>query len=507
MDSSRLESAPSLAASGLVPTEGFNLQVVARDAGVLECAPQTKGAAHNWFAGLFADLPVGRQVSFAIDMAGQNTRNRADVSKWKGLRPLLSYADPTRPASYFSYYRRPDGVWVSDDPLTGEAGNGPVPRQSAVPASVAAEFLQTAKRPNPAREIDPKAPKTIDVATWSAWRELTDVEADTKNNRFLIRQSFALPYATLAMRVPYTPLLHQRLVQRLVAARARHLWVDELGQTQGGKTITVLRVEDEDARPVENRRKPTVLIMAREHATEQAGSWTIYGLLVALLGETPAAREMRDAANWLLIPIEDPDGAASSTFERITESFGPGNDERPPEVWLYLRYLRDWADAGRTLDLAVSIHNVESDEAANLSTPFTDNAYIEATDYLNDGLFPWLKKAGYEVGGAQDGHVGASPWRLYGWAGQFLGALPVAYEVNDRYPKNRLSLSELQRLGATLGLGMARWCQSQRGQKWHAGARRVLVNRDRDRTAERAGKPAPNPGSFYEKMDVLTKGY
>ena len=496
VSSAPLASAADLAAAGIVPSEGFNLEIVARDAGMLECAPLIKGAAHNWFAALFAGLPVGREITFAVNIKGQSTANKADVGKWKGLRPVMSYADPTRPESYFSYVRRADGVWVSDDILAAsEAGSGAVPRQGVMPASVAPAFLGKEKRPNPARPTDPKAPKTIEVATWSAWRELNDVEADTKNNRFLIRQSFELPYATLAMRVPYTPLLHQRLMQRLAAARPRHLQIDNLGKTAGGKMITVARVEDEDAREVENARKPTILVMAREHATEQAGSWAAYGLLSALLQETPAAREMRESANWLIVPLQDPDGAASSTFERITESFGPGNDERPPEVWLYLHYLRDWADAGRTIDAAVSLHNVESDEAPNLSTPFTDNAYVEATDYLNDGLFPWIKKAGFEVGGAQGGHIGASPWRLYGWAGQFLGALPIAYEVNDRYPKNRLSLSGLQRLGATLGLGLARWCQSERGQKWHAGARRTLVDRERERTAERAGKPAPQPGS------------
>lgn len=107
----------------------------------------------------------------------------------------------------------------------------------------------------------------------------------------MIRETFALPYATVAMRVPYTPLLHQRLVQRLEAAQPRHLWIDNLGQTPGGKELTVLRVEDEETRARLNNRKPTLMILAREHATEQAGSWAVYGLLIALLEDTPAGRE------------------------------------------------------------------------------------------------------------------------------------------------------------------------------------------------------------------------
>ena len=498
--------------TALVPTEGFNLQIVARDAGTIELAPRTRGAAHNWFAGLFNSLPVGEQTTFAIDMTGQDTKNKADVSKWKGLRPLLSYADPSRPESYFSYVRRADGVWESDDPVASgarrEAGDGAVPLQNVMPPALASAFLNKEKRPNPAHASNTKAPRTVEVQTWSAWRELTDVEAQTETNRFLIRESFALPYATIAMRVPYTPLLHQRLIERLEAARPRHLWVDRLGKTPGGHELTVLRVEEEDARAVENKRKPTILVLAREHATEHAGSWAAYGLLISLLEETPAGREMRAAANWLVVPLQDPDGAAASVFERMTESFGPGNDERPPEAWLYLRYLRDWADEGRTLDLAVSIHNVESDEAVNLSTPFTDNKYIEATDYLNEGMFPFVRKAGFlEAGAADAGHIGGSPWRLYGWAGSFLGALPVAYEVNDRYPRNRLSLWQLQHLGARMGLAMARWSSSERGQTWHDGARRALVKRGRARDEARDGKPAPKPGTFTEQYELVTKGF
>lgn len=219
------------------------MQIVARGPQSLELAPLAKGAAHNWFAGLLTNLPVGAPVTLAIDMTGQDTRNKVDVGKWKGLHPVLSYADPSRPDTYFSYQRRADGTWESDDPLAAgrarEAGNGPTPLQKLIPQMLAPAFLGQEKRANPARENDPKAPATLDVQTWSAWRKLSDVEADTKTNRFLIRESFALPYATVAMRVPYTPLLHQRLVQRLEAAQPRHLWVDHLGQTPGGKELTV----------------------------------------------------------------------------------------------------------------------------------------------------------------------------------------------------------------------------------------------------------------------------
>ena len=504
--SARAQTAERVA---LYPTPGFNLQVLERSGATVTLAPQTKGAAHNWFAGLFTGLPVGREVTLAIEMKGQDTANRADVGKWKGLRPVISYADPNAWETYVSYTRGSDGVWQSDDPFArGTAGRGETPQQKAIAPALAPLFLGQETRPNP----DSKAKaKTIKVETWSAWRELETVEADTKANRFLIRHAFALPYATVAMRVPFTAQFHELWARKLVQSGAPHLLIEKIGTTPGGRDLLVFDVRDGDARPVQNDAKPTILLTAREHATEHAGSWALYGLVMALLNDTPQAREMRQSANWLLIPLQDPDGADTSTFARMTESFAPGSlhsqSGAPPEIWAYMKFLRAHADAGHTIDLAISIHNVESDEAPNLSTPFTDNFYIEATDAINSGLFPFIKKAGFEVGGAQQGHIGASPWRLYGWSAIHFGSLPLAYEVNDRWPKNRLSHDGLGRLGAWLGLGLARWCQSERGQKWHRGARSFLAKRGQAREAAYAKRSAPGENSSRARYDLLTKGY
>ena len=135
-------------------TAGFNLQITGAQGDSLTLAPQTRGAAHNWFAGLFTNLPVGREVTLAVDMTGQNTDNRADVGKWKGLRPVMTYADPNAWATYVSYQRRADGVWQSDDPFSrGAAGNGETPLQNVIAPALAPLFLSRETRPNP----DPKA--------------------------------------------------------------------------------------------------------------------------------------------------------------------------------------------------------------------------------------------------------------------------------------------------------------------------------------------------------------
>ena len=229
---------------------------------------------------------------------------------------------------------------------------------------------------------------------------------------------------------------------------------------------------------------------------------------MALLRDTPQGRELRASANRLIIPLQDADGADSSTFARMTESFAPASLDpkraAPPEVWAYLKFLRAYADEGHTVDAAVSLHNVESGEAPNFSTPFADNVYVEATDTVNGELFPFLKRADFEVGNAEGGHIGASPWRLYGWSAIHLGSLPLAYEVNDRWPHHRLSHAGLQRLGLNLGLGLARWCRSERGREWHRGARKFMVRREREAAYARW---KPSEGSSRGRYDLLTKGF
>ncbi len=89
---------------------------------------------------------------------------------------------------------------------------------------------------------------------------------------------------------------------------------------------------------------------AREHASEQIGSWVVFGALKALLADTPEAARLRKNTTWLLLPIFDPDGVAAAEYEPRTERCLLGNNAGPrtttPETSAYLTYLRAFANAG-----------------------------------------------------------------------------------------------------------------------------------------------------------------
>ena len=496
-------AAPAWGAPTLVPHESYNLQLIAPDAGTpdagapgaLDLAPQTRGAAHNWFAALFSDLPPGIPLDLRIHMAGQNTANPADVAKWQGLQPVYSYADPDKLETYRVFRREANGQWHTVlDPLhlgrASEAGNGALPRQSAIEDGYAPLFLSADKR------------------TWTAWREIAATEVDRAANVFAFRQTFALPRATVAMRVPFTNAFFDAFCAQLRAADPLGVSVDEVGTTPAGHTLRAIRVEDA-ADTVRLDERPTIAVFAREHATEHDGSWAVYGLLAHLMQDSPQSRQLRAAATWILVPLQDPDGAALSRFERMTERFQrPHDPDIPPEVFAWTRYFADWADSGRTLDLAVSLHNVESDEAPNLSSPFVNQAHSALIENLNLELFERVSAAGFAVGSAQGIAAGASPFRLYGWCARQLGALDLAYEVNGRFPGRRLDQAQLGEVGVALGDGLARWLWSEAGRDWHAQSALWAQMRLDKRAAYLAekGEMAP-PNTERARYELLELGF
>lgn len=428
-------------------------------------------------------------------MKGQNTTNPADVGKWRGLEPVFTYADPDALETYRVFRREKDGTWHTFfDPLKAEAqseaGTGALPRQNAIAAGYAPLFLSS------------------DGQYWSAWRPIPDGVADTKTNTFSFAQSFVRPTATVAMRVPFTNTFFDGFCAALQEAALPEVSVEEVGKTPEGRTLRVIRVEDaNDTIPIAQR--PTIVVIAREHATEHDSSWAVYGLLARLLDGSKQSGQLRAAATWLLVPLQDPDGAANSQFERMTETFQkPNSPKTPPEVFAWTRYFREWANSGRRVEVAVSIHNVEANEAANLSSPFVNQAHSELIQSFNAGLFADIKKAGFQTGKSTGMAQGASPFRLYGWLARQMGTLDVAYEVNGRYPKNRLNHAQIGEIGAQMGEYLARWLWSDDGRDWQKSVARVAKLREQKRAAYLKEKGAMAPeGTERSRYELLELGF
>lgn len=440
-------------AIGMLPADGMNLmldeQLTAHRV-LVEVTPP----APNWFAGTFTGLPVDGPVTIGFSMAGNDAGvNAADVAKWRGLAPLMTYADPVRYASYEWFRRDAAGRWGSGDPFkTGpacDAGDGAVPEQDAIPAGLAAQFLSP------------------DGGCWSSWREVDGTETLTGVNIFRITQTFAAPAATVAMRIPFTYTYLQEYLARLQAGHFPGVLVEEIGVTKEGRKLQIVRLDDPAAAEGAPPAK-TILLTAREHATEPASSWVLAGVLSTLLRQTPEAKELRRGYTWLVIPILDPDGSADGVSNRLTEMFheSPNDLKASPEVYAYARYFtRYFYDEGRTIDVAVSLHNVEANESEQVVSPFVNMRDRAEVLQFNQVFFQSLSARGFAPGDPlHPWDYGFTPFRLYGWCSEQFGAFSLAFEVNDRYPQQRLSLDRLQDLGGVLASTLVRWLATPAGQ-------------------------------------------
>lgn len=477
----------------IVPCEGFNLEILETSDAKIKVAPLHESYANNWFAARFSQLPTDRETVVEVQMeSAKKTGKKLELtSRWKGLSPVMTYADPTLYESYEWFQRNDEGQWVSGDAFKRGAarlaGSGEVPIQKLVPSQLARECLSDEGR------------------VWCAWREIPTA-APKSGAKFVFRHSFARPSAAVAMRVPFTPTYWAQWVERLQNAQLPGVTVDEIGESSSKRKLWCIRVEDPTGAEATSEIK-TVVIFAREHATEQATSWAVLGLLKSLLRDSVEMEALRSRVRFLIVPLQDPDGAAMSRFEHITNRWGdPKNNTLLQEVMAYSGYFRDRVDKGETLDLAVSIHNVGANEAPNFMAPFTQQTFRKTTEAFNAPLFQTLREAGYLTSASGPHQNGVMSARLYGWLALQFGAMDMAYEVNDRYPPNPLSLPRLEQLGALFGQELSQWMLSPAGEKRHQQARQALEKRAQARTDYYAADGPPT-SDVARRFDLLVQGF
>jgi hypothetical protein len=437
---------------------GMNLQMVEQVSTnyiIVKVSP----AIHNVCAGTFLHLPTDHVMNIGLSMAG----TPGNVSKWQGLLPEMTYGDPAVYETYEWFRKDGQGRWVSGDVLKRAkaryAGNGTVPSQTAMPLAVASKYL-------------------MDNGTyWSCWKEVDVAEAVPAYNVFRIKQKFDLENATIASRVPYTYRFQQQFLDRLQQSQMPGVAVETIGTTPGGRKLSVIRIDDANSR-VPRRERPTILITAREHATEPASSWVAHGLACALLAQTAEAAALRKDKTWLIVTILDPDGSDAGILNHLTSKFAEGNKNPPSEVQDYQRYLSTYVATTGTIDLAVSLHNVEANESAHAFVPVIDPQYQTQVVAVNSRFFTALQAQGYLTGTPdQAWEYRAFNMRLFGWCAMKFGSLPLAFEVNDRYPKQTLSLDRLQRMGAVLARSITEWLAADDGRHWHEARMQQLSNK------------------------------
>jgi hypothetical protein len=124
--------------------------------------------------------------------------------------------------------------------------------------------------------------------------------------------------------------------------------------------------------------------MFRQHSWEAGSSWACEGALRFLLSADPVAVQMRRTAIFKIFPLCDPDGVARGGVRFNTNGFDLNrnwdavDETKMPEIAAQRKAILDWVDAGRRVDLFVSLHNTETAEYLE-GPPDMDGRYSALT--------------------------------------------------------------------------------------------------------------------------------
>jgi hypothetical protein len=312
------------------------------------------------------------------------------------------------------------------------------------------------------------------------WHYLPDA-ARTAGNEFSFQLTPTQPHTFVAMRPPYTPQLTDAVVADLrgrmedeeVGHRYDDIHLHRVGTSSQDRPLWLIQVGEDP--PNRAGRKPVILLYAREHGDEHDSSWAVQGVLEYLTGPHRDAVAIRRRAIVLIVPMLDPDCAATNVYEGFIRTFD--DNRATPESMAWAHWFRDWADAGHRLDLVLNVHNVESGEGPHLfpaQYPGRGNR-AEAADHLARTVHREVTHMGYASRhGAGSGH---SSDRLAGWLDRTFGAFHLPYEVNSQSADRHLSLYELKALGVHLLRGSVRHLTTQASRPLVAAVERDRRNR------------------------------
>lgn len=138
-----------------------------------------------------------------------------------------------------------------------------------------------------------------------------------------------------------------------------------IGRTEGGRDLLQLTITN-PATP--DKDKKVVWLMARQHAWEAGTSWVAEGATRYLLSADSGAERLRDRLIFKIFPMVDPDGVARGgvrfnahgyDLNRNWDSVQPA---LMPEIAAHRKAVLDWIDAGRRIDLFLTLHNTEGEE-------------------------------------------------------------------------------------------------------------------------------------------------
>ena len=126
--------------------------------------------------------------------------------------------------------------------------------------------------------------------------------------------------------------------------------------------LPLLIISDDTA----DSTKKTILLFSREDSYETAGTWLCLGAIHFLLSDDPLSAAIRRRCTFLIVPLFDRDGVTGGQvihplpFENKSVFW---TETWPERIYSFYeqrqmkKFLQDWKDQGKTIDLAFRFHS------------------------------------------------------------------------------------------------------------------------------------------------------
>ena len=294
---------------------------------------------------------------------------------------------------------------------------------------------------------------TVPEAVSQNWRYMTNTKL-VSNTLFTVTQTFTDNSVWIANRVPYTAAFNEKYVRSLrdnPLAKVIHI-----GESHNHHPLIAVQIGADPS------THPTVVIAGGEQAIQFDSMWCTQGAIEFLLGNTEAAKSLREQCCFLIIPMLDPDGVIRNHMN-IVGAFT--SDAHSESAIAWANFFQQWVNSGRRLDVVLEMHNVQSLEAPHLSRAYIENEKGRGplADALNEAVVKRFRMTRLDYSPAiQVDSLMAT--RFGGWLTHNFGPILIIYEINAQAPVRHLDLPELQNTGGLFAMAAGEFLSSDAGQ-------------------------------------------